>query len=237
YAKAIAAGINAETLISKARQYAKAKADVAPKWLKMPANWLKEECWLEDPQPRPPREPRPARAAKALGKKQEPAQAKPKQQVPVANSAAPVVKTADGGGRLALSPSAPKPAPEIAEPPKLAPKPATSALGQEPFTTGTIADGSKLPGLAIRADAPKPMPPAVAQSFTATKSTEPPKSQPGIGGEAIATKPPKPAPPWPFGHRVWHEKYGLGRVVLGSEYENEVEVLMDCQMEMFCNPA
>src|SRR5262245_9151622 len=39
YAKAISAGVNAETLISKARQYAKAKAEVDAKWLKMPSNW------------------------------------------------------------------------------------------------------------------------------------------------------------------------------------------------------
>jgi hypothetical protein len=48
---------------------------VDPKWLKMPANWLKEECWLEDPQPPRSREPKPARAAKAVVKGQNPARA------------------------------------------------------------------------------------------------------------------------------------------------------------------
>jgi hypothetical protein len=70
----------------------------------------------------------------------------------------------------------------------------------------------------------------VAPSLTATKPTEPPKSQPA--------EPPKPAPPRRLAHRVWHEKYGLGRLFLGSESEDGlVEVLLDCQMEAFFNPA
>lgn len=51
YSRVIAGGVAPDILIAKARQYAEAKADVDAKWLKMPANWLKEECWLEDPRP------------------------------------------------------------------------------------------------------------------------------------------------------------------------------------------
>jgi hypothetical protein len=41
-------------LAKKAVQYAVAKAGITdPKYLKMPASWLRERCWLEDP--RPPR--------------------------------------------------------------------------------------------------------------------------------------------------------------------------------------
>jgi hypothetical protein len=62
----------------------------------MPANWLKEECWLEDPQPPRPREPKPYRAAKpkphsAKGKMQEPAVAAKR----LVNKQRPVVKSAE----------------------------------------------------------------------------------------------------------------------------------------------
>jgi hypothetical protein len=240
YSRVVADGIAPDTLIAKARQYAEAKAAVDAKWLKMPANWLKEECWLEDPQPPRPREPKPARAAEshsAKGKRQKPARAKPVVKKPVVNSDRPVVKklarakpvangqTDKGRARLKreLSPPPPKPL-AIAEPAKPAPKPATSALGQVPFTTGAIADGSKLPRPAIRSDAPKPMTRAVSQS-TATSTTnlsgivsEPllksapaaatapnrviasaleQATQPFTPG-AIAAEAPKPAPPSPL---------------------------------------
>jgi hypothetical protein len=204
YSRVVADGIAPDTLIAKARQYAEAKADVDAKWLKMPANWLKEECWLEDPQPPRPREPKPYRAAmtkphSAKGKMQEPAGAAKRvvnKQRPVVKSAKPVVEKPARAKPLAngqtdkaraspkaygeLSPPAPKLA--TAEPPKPALKRATSG----PFTTGAIADGSKLPRPAIRADAPESIPPAVALSITATKPTEPPMPHPMIGREAPA---------------------------------------------------
>ena len=106
YSRVIATGISPHTLVVKARQYAEAKADIDAKWLKMPANWLKEECWREDPQPPRPREPKPARAGKAVVGRQKPAGAKSKQQAPLAKTAVPMVKSADGVGRLALTRSA-----------------------------------------------------------------------------------------------------------------------------------
>jgi hypothetical protein len=58
--------VSVAVLVSKARQYATAKAHIADsKYIKQPANWLKEECWLEDPQP--PRA-KSERTAKAKGK-------------------------------------------------------------------------------------------------------------------------------------------------------------------------
>jgi hypothetical protein len=61
----MARGVPVTTLVSKARQYALAKAHVADsKYIKQPANWLKEECWLEDPQPPRPKAPKPERASK-----------------------------------------------------------------------------------------------------------------------------------------------------------------------------
>ena len=198
YSRLVANGIAPDTLIAKARQYAEAKADVDAKWLKMPANWLKEECWLEDPQPPRTREPKPPRAAKPKppkGKMQEPTRAAERvvnKQQPVAKSAKPVVEKPDhkpvANGQTnkgcpspeayrELSPPPPKPL-AIAEPPK----PASSG----PFTTGAIADGSKLPGPAIRADTPKAMSPAVAPSFPASKPSGPPTSQPRIDGDGPA---------------------------------------------------
>jgi hypothetical protein len=256
YSRVVAAGIAPDTLIAKARQYAEAKADVDAKWLKMPANWLKEECWLEDPQPPRPREPKPARAAQPGAKRQKPARtAEAAVKKPVVNSARPVVKkptrakpvangqTDKGRASLKRELSLPPPTPlPIAEPPKPAPKPVTSALGQVPFTTDAIADGSQLPRPAIRADAPKPipMPPPVAHSLTAMKPNQPPKSRPRIGGEAIAGEPPKPAPPSPpaskrLGPRVWDEKYGFGRVVQSGD--DGVLVMLDDYTELAFDPA
>jgi hypothetical protein len=63
YAAALATGVTADVLIAKARQYAVAKAHHDPKWIKMTATWLKERCWLEDPQPPAPKKPREPRQA------------------------------------------------------------------------------------------------------------------------------------------------------------------------------
>jgi hypothetical protein len=68
---ATARGVSVETLIDGARRYAAAKAHADPNWLKFPATWLRDECWLEDPQPPRRKEPKPdrtPRAAKANGK-------------------------------------------------------------------------------------------------------------------------------------------------------------------------
>lgn len=51
YQDSISAGVSPDTLAAKAAQYAVAKANIDPQYLKMPANWLKDRCWLEDPQP------------------------------------------------------------------------------------------------------------------------------------------------------------------------------------------
>ena len=105
YSRIVDAGIAPDTLVAKALQYAEAKADVDAKWLKMPANWLKEECWREDPQPpRPRREPESARSANALVQRHKPARAKPKQQEPFVNSATSMEKS-NRGGRLAFTPA------------------------------------------------------------------------------------------------------------------------------------
>jgi hypothetical protein len=59
-------GVPLDILVSKARQYAAAKAHLAdPKYIKRPANWLIEECWLEDPQPPGLKAPKPERAPRA----------------------------------------------------------------------------------------------------------------------------------------------------------------------------
>src|SRR5262249_34989041 len=46
-------GVSVETIIDGARRYAAAKVNIDSRWLKMPATWLREKCWREDP--RPPR--------------------------------------------------------------------------------------------------------------------------------------------------------------------------------------
>jgi Helix-turn-helix domain len=51
FAEVRANGVALATLVAKAKQYAMAKANVDPQWLKTPANWLRDEGWLEDPQP------------------------------------------------------------------------------------------------------------------------------------------------------------------------------------------
>jgi hypothetical protein len=55
FAEVRANGVPLHTLMAKAQQYATAKADIDSKWIKMPANWLRGEGWLEDPQPPKPR--------------------------------------------------------------------------------------------------------------------------------------------------------------------------------------
>jgi hypothetical protein len=203
YCRVVADGIAPNTLIAKARQYAEAKADVDAKYLKMPANWLKDECWLEDPQPPRPREPKPPRAAKpkphtSKGKMQEATRAAERvmnKQQPVAKSANPVVEKLAHGkpvpcqtDKAHASPKAPPPKPlAIAEPPK----PASSGA----FTTGAIAGGSKLSGPAIRADAPTP---AVGPSFTASKPSGAPTSQTRIDGDGPAKSVARRRPPLPF---------------------------------------
>jgi helix-turn-helix protein len=62
---AIARRVPAETIIDGARRYAAAKVNIDTRWIKMPANWLRDECWLEDPQPPGRKEPKPERAPKA----------------------------------------------------------------------------------------------------------------------------------------------------------------------------
>jgi biotin operon repressor len=56
YAGALARGAASKVLCEKAAQYAAAKAHLSnQQYVKMPANWLRDECWLEDPQPPRPK--------------------------------------------------------------------------------------------------------------------------------------------------------------------------------------
>jgi hypothetical protein len=58
FRSAVAGGVSPSLLIAKAKQYAIAKARISdPLYLKMPSNWLRDELWLEDPQPPKPRKP------------------------------------------------------------------------------------------------------------------------------------------------------------------------------------
>jgi hypothetical protein len=41
------------TLIAGARLYAKATAGIDPRYIKHPATWLNQECWLDEPTPAP----------------------------------------------------------------------------------------------------------------------------------------------------------------------------------------
>jgi hypothetical protein len=55
-----------EVLVAKAEQYANATAHLPDqRYIKQPANWLNQECWLEDPKPPRPKEPKPERAPRA----------------------------------------------------------------------------------------------------------------------------------------------------------------------------
>jgi hypothetical protein len=102
----------------------------------------------------------------------------------------------------------------------------------EPLAARSVAD-IKAPDPAIASalgQVPRPFTPGAI-------AAEPLKSQPSLGGEAITAKPPTPAPPSRFGHRVWHEEYGLGRVIVGEESGDHVAVWMDCQTEVWFKPA
>ena len=86
YKAAIASGLRPELLEQKAAQYALAKSGNDPKWIKMPANWLKDEGWLEDPQPPKPKTKREDRKAPQADRRLS-AAARPKQK-PAAKTAA-----------------------------------------------------------------------------------------------------------------------------------------------------
>ena len=218
----------------------------------MPANWLKQECWLEDPQPPRPRGPKPDRTVKPKppkGKMQEPTPAAERvanRQKPVAKSANPVVEKPALAKRVASQTdkahASPRPHGELSPP---SPKPLASAEAPKPAISCRITlDATELGllrGLAIRPDAPKPISPAVGPSLTATNASEPPKPQSGMTcGEAIAAEQPKPAPPPPASKRVqprvWHEKYGFGRAVR-SEGNGVLVILDDYTEVLFCDPA
>lgn len=52
YAAALLGGdVSVGLLLASAEAYAAAKRHLDPQYIKMPANWLREQCWLEDPQP------------------------------------------------------------------------------------------------------------------------------------------------------------------------------------------
>jgi transcriptional regulator with XRE-family HTH domain len=81
--------VTPELLAVKAAQYAYAKGDQDPKWIKMPKTWLDEECWLEDPQPSGQKKP-----AKAAKKKSHPGKTtRTKRSKTATNSAKPAPKT------------------------------------------------------------------------------------------------------------------------------------------------
>jgi colicin import membrane protein len=66
----VAAGVSSELLIEKAEQYALAKAGISnPLYLKMPSNWLRDQGWLEDPQPPKPKKPHGAEPKSRRGSK------------------------------------------------------------------------------------------------------------------------------------------------------------------------
>jgi hypothetical protein len=57
-------GVPFETLMDGMRRFAAAKANVEQRYIKLPANWLKEECWGDDPQPPQPKAPKRERVSK-----------------------------------------------------------------------------------------------------------------------------------------------------------------------------
>lgn len=202
YCRVVADGIAPDTLIAKARQYAGAKAGVDAKWLKMPANWLKEECWLEDPQPPRPRGPKPDRTAKpkphsSKGKMQEPtptAERVVNKQQPVAKPANPVVEKAGSG--QARTPTS---------------QPRIGGEGAANFTARTrgplsFADTA---ASAIVAEAPKP----VAASPAPVR----------------AVMRPLKAPWFEPGEKVRRDDFRYGRVILGSESlaDNDGKVVIE----------
>jgi hypothetical protein len=69
YRFALAQSVNPALLAEKAEQYSVAKAGNDPRYLKMPATWLQDQCWLEDPQPPKPKVQRVAARGKGAGGK------------------------------------------------------------------------------------------------------------------------------------------------------------------------
>jgi hypothetical protein len=55
YKRQLAKGVSPGLLVDAAKRYALAKADVDPRWLKFPVTWLREQKYLESPQPPKPR--------------------------------------------------------------------------------------------------------------------------------------------------------------------------------------
>jgi hypothetical protein len=86
FAKVVAKGVAPGLLADKAAQYARAKAGIEPRFVKMPANWLRDECWNEDPQPPAPREKADSAATKGRGRKSKgKAAKKPAKREPMAD--------------------------------------------------------------------------------------------------------------------------------------------------------
>lgn len=68
YRSALSRGVTSAELIQAAGQYATAKAHIAnPRYVKVAANWLAEDCWLESPQA--PRQPKSKSSKAAPGQK------------------------------------------------------------------------------------------------------------------------------------------------------------------------
>jgi hypothetical protein len=63
---AVARDVSVDAIVEGAERYAVAKADVDQHWIKMPATWLRECCWTEDP--KPPRSKSESKRKKANGK-------------------------------------------------------------------------------------------------------------------------------------------------------------------------
>jgi hypothetical protein len=93
YADVCADGVPHATLVAKIEQYGRAYAE-KPERMKWPATWLRDKCWLEDPQPPRPKGAKPERAAKAA--------AKPKRKR---------VRKAERVTKAAIAPPPPRPAP------------------------------------------------------------------------------------------------------------------------------
>lgn len=51
FASVVASGVSPDLLREKSAQYSEAKAKTPPHYIKYPGNWLREECYLEDPVP------------------------------------------------------------------------------------------------------------------------------------------------------------------------------------------
>jgi len=71
YKRQLAKGVSPGLLLDAAKRYALAKADTDARWLKFPVTWLREQKYLENPQPPKPRAEKsaaPKREAKRKGK-------------------------------------------------------------------------------------------------------------------------------------------------------------------------